>query len=111
MSGPASAVASVLACGLPMVLWSVFVDKEHRNPSTGIDWSRRRPWRETLDISFTKPAGLWATWALIAFAYFVMRYYWQGPYSFAMSLLAHADACLLLAAVPFTLWPHRPRID
>ncbi|SNS83427.1 methyltransferase family protein [Sphingopyxis indica] len=111
MSGPASAVASVLACGLPMVLWSVFVDKVHRNPSTGIDWSRRRPWRETLDISFTKLAGLWATWALIAFAYFVMRYYWQGPYAFAMSLLAHAAPWLLLASVPYMLWLDRRMIE
>src|SRR3546814_2431270 len=75
MDGPVSAIASVLACGVPMVLWSVLVDKVHRNPSTGIDWSRRRAWRETIDISLTKLAGLWATWALIAFAYAVMRYY------------------------------------
>ena len=45
MNGPNSAIASVLACGLPMVLWSIFVDKVHRNPSTGIDWALRRPWR------------------------------------------------------------------
>lgn len=111
MSGPASAVASVLACGLPMVLWSVVVDKVHRNPSTGIDWSRRRPWRETLDISFTKLAGLWATWALIAFAYFVMRYYWQGQYAFAMELLARAAPWLLLASVPYMLWLDRRMIE
>src|SRR3546814_5303803 len=35
MDGPVSAIASVLACGVPMVLWSVLVDKVHRNPSTG----------------------------------------------------------------------------
>ena len=34
---------SVLLCGMAMAAWSVFVDKVHRNPSTGIDWSRRRP--------------------------------------------------------------------
>ena len=66
MSGPNSAIASVLACGVPMVLWSVLVDKVHRNPSTGIDWAQRRPWRETLDTSLTKLAGMWATWGLIA---------------------------------------------
>ena len=74
MDGPNSAIASVLACGIPMVLWSVFVDKVHRNPSTGIDWSLRRPWRETIDISLTKLAGLWATWALIALIYATMRF-------------------------------------
>src|SRR3546814_2565423 len=68
MDGPVSAIASVLACGVPMVLWSVLVDKVHHNPSIGIDWSLRRPWRETIDISLTKLAGLWATWAQIAFA-------------------------------------------
>src|SRR3546814_12275536 len=35
MDGPVSAIASVLACGVPMVLWSVLVDKGHHNPSTG----------------------------------------------------------------------------
>jgi len=63
MDGPYAALANVAATALPMVLWSVFVDKVHRNPSTGIDWGQRRPWRETLDISLTKLAGLWAKWA------------------------------------------------
>src|SRR3546814_2645234 len=80
MSGPNSAIASVLACGVPMVLWSVLIDKVHRNPSTGIDWAQRRPWRATLDISLTKLAGLWATWGLIALIYATMRYYWEGKY-------------------------------
>ncbi len=87
MDGPNSAIASVLACGIPMVLWSLFVDKVHRNPSTGIDWSQRRPWRETVDISLTKIAGLWATWGLIALFYATMRYYWEGNYAFSMNLL------------------------
>ena len=81
MNGPNSAIASVLACGIPMVLWSVFVDKVHRNPSTGIDWAQRRPWRETIDISLTKLAGLWATWGLIALTYATMRYYWAVSYT------------------------------
>src|SRR3546814_3446076 len=54
MSGPNSAIASVLACGVPMVLWSIFIDKVHLNPSTGIDWAQRRPWRETLDRKSTR---------------------------------------------------------
>src|SRR3546814_13488490 len=91
-----------------MVLWSVLVDKVHRNPSTGIDWSRRRAWRETIDISLTKLAGLWATWALIAFAYAVMRYYWTGNYAFAMELLGLAAPWLLLLSVPYLLCPDRP---
>lgn len=39
LDGPYAALINVAACALPMVLWSVFVDKVHRNPSTGIDWN------------------------------------------------------------------------
>ena len=111
MDGPASAIASVLACGLPMVLWSLVVDKVHRNPSTGIDWSMRRPWRETIDISLTKLAGLWATWGLIALGYVTMRYYWSGQYAFSMELLARAAPWLLLISVPYMLWLDRRLVE
>lgn len=111
MNGPNSAIASVLACGIPMVLWSVFVDKVHRNPSTGIDWALRRPWRETLDISLTKLAGLWATWAMLAGVYATMRYYWEGNYAFAMGLLERVAPWLLLVSVPYMLWLDRRMVE
>ena len=67
--GSYSAVVALLFCGLPMVLWSLFVDKVHRRASTGLDWSLKRPVADVLDISIVKIAGLWATWALIALIY------------------------------------------
>lgn len=111
MNGPNSAIASVLACGIPMVLWSVLVDKVHRNPSTGIDWALRRPWRETIDISLTKLAGLWTTWGLIALFYGAMRYYWTGSYAFSMDLLTRAAPWLLLVSVPYMLWLDRRMVE
>ncbi|MBN8842881.1 MAG: protein-S-isoprenylcysteine methyltransferase [Sphingomonadales bacterium] len=111
MNGPNSAILSVFACGVPMVLWSVFVDKVHRNLSTGIDWAQRRPWRETLDISLTKLAGLWATWALIAGFYATMRYYWEGNYAFSMDLLERVAPWLLLVSVPYMFWLDRRMIE
>lgn len=111
MDGPNSAIASVLACGVPMVLWSVFVDKVHRNPTTGIDWSLRRPWRETIDISLTKLAGLWATWALIALTYATMRYYWEGNYAFSMDLLERVAPWLLVVSIFYMLWLDRRMIE
>jgi protein-S-isoprenylcysteine O-methyltransferase Ste14 len=111
MSGPSSAIASVLACGIPMILWSVLVDKVHRNPTTGINWALRRPWRETLDISLIKLAGLWATWGLIALAYGGLRYYWQGQYLFSMTLLGTALPALLAVSVPYILWLDRRLVD
>ena len=62
MDGPMAGLIGVAACGLPMVGWSLLVDRVHRRASTGIDWTApRRPWRETIDVSLTKLAGLWVT--------------------------------------------------
>ena len=66
MEGPLASLVALLACGVPMVLWSLFVDKVHRSPSTGIDWDAPpRPLRESADISLAKIVGLWGIWAVI----------------------------------------------
>jgi protein-S-isoprenylcysteine O-methyltransferase Ste14 len=105
LSGPYAALCNVAACGIPMVLWSVLVDKVHRNPTTGLDWDARpRPWREMLDVTLTKLAGLWFTWGVIACVYFLGRFYWQGNYVFAMQMFAAAAVPLLVVSVPYVLW-------
>ena len=111
-SGPNAALCAVLACGMPMVLWSLVVDKVHRNPTTGIDWDRpARPLKETLDISLVKLAGLWATWGAIAIVYATGRWYWEGSYLFAMSLLGRAAPFLLALSVPYLLWIDRRLVE
>ncbi len=68
MDGPYAALLALLACGVPMVIWSLLVDKVHRHPSTGIDWhAPPREWADVLDTGLVKLAGLWATWGVIAF--------------------------------------------
>ncbi|MDB5714635.1 MAG: protein-S-isoprenylcysteine methyltransferase, partial [Sphingomonadales bacterium] len=105
LSGPLSALTNVVACGIPMVLWSVLVDRVHRNPSTGIDWDiPARPLSETLDISISKLAGLWATWALIACLYGISRFYWVDNYYFSMRLLTVTAPFLFVASVPYVIW-------
>ena len=39
LDGPFAALVNLLACGIPMALWAVLVDKVHRNPTTGVVWS------------------------------------------------------------------------
>lgn len=111
MDGPYSAMVNVLACGVPMVAWSLVVDKVHRNASTGIDWAMRRPWRESLDISFVKLAGLWATWALIGVAYGTIRAYWTGPFLFSMWCFAWSAPALFVLSIPYVLWLDRRLIE
>ncbi len=114
LDGPYSAMVNVLACGVPMVIWSVFVDKVHRNATTGIDWARQTPWRDTLDISLTKLAGLWATWAGIALIYGTARFYWTNQwadYPFAMKALGVAAPFLFVGSIPYMLWIDRKLVE
>lgn len=107
MDGPYAALVGVLACGAPMVAWSLVVDKVHRAASNGIDWANPRPWRDSLDTSLVKLAGLWATWAAIGLVYATFRFYWDGPYTFAMMALGAAAPVLFVGSIPYVLWLDR----
>jgi protein-S-isoprenylcysteine O-methyltransferase Ste14 len=111
LAGPYAALAALIASGVPMVVWSLMVDKVHLRPSTGIDWANPRLLRDCLDVSITKVAGLWATWALIAFVYCLGRWYWRGNYLFAMDLLGYAAPLLFLGAIPYVLWLDRVLVN
>jgi protein-S-isoprenylcysteine O-methyltransferase Ste14 len=111
MSGPFSALLAMVLTGLAMAAWSVLVEKVHRNPSTGIDWSRQRELSAVIDISSTKLAGLWATWALIGAFYFLGRWYWDGQYMFAMQVIGAALVAMILLSVPYVLWIDRVLIE
>lgn len=107
MSGPYAAVATLFFTGFAMSLWSLLVDKVHRRPSTGIDWSQKQPIAQTADVSITKLAGLWATWALIAGYYCIGRWYWDGQYLFAMEVIGAAAVPLLVLSIPYVFWLDR----
>ncbi len=111
LSGPYAALMAVLWSGVPMVAWSLLVDKVHRRPSTGIHWSRPRPISDILDISITKLAGLWATWAIIAGIYCVARWYWRGQYLFSMEVLGAAAIPMFLLSIPYVVWLDRVLVE
>ncbi|EIZ78862.1 isoprenylcysteine carboxyl methyltransferase [Novosphingobium sp. Rr 2-17] len=107
MSGPYAAVVTLFFTGGAMAGWSVLVDKVHRRASTGIDWTVRRPLSETLDISITKIAGLWATWAGIGVFYCIARWYWDGQYLFAIKVIGAAAVPIFVLSIPYVLWLDR----
>lgn len=111
MDGPYAGLAAILACGLPMLLWSLCVDRVHRRPSTGIDWTRPRPLAETLPVSRVKLLGLWATWGLIALCYMTAGWYWSGQYPFVMTLFGWSAPVLVLLSVPYVLWLDRYMVE
>src|SRR3569833_1406117 len=68
--GPDAALVALAACGVPMLMWSLLVDRVHRNSSTGIDWDAPpRSLSAALDTALVKLAGLWATWGIIGCLY------------------------------------------
>jgi protein-S-isoprenylcysteine O-methyltransferase Ste14 len=111
LSGSYAALTGLLFSGSLMAAWSVLVDKVHRNPSTGIDWDNPRPLAEALEISVTKIAGLWASWAVIGFLYCIGRWYWDGQYLFAMDVIGTAAIPLFVLSVPYILWLDRLMIE
>ncbi len=111
MDGPYAALVNLLCCAVPMVAWSLGVDKVHRRASTGIDWGAVRPARATRDVSVTKIAGLWATWAGIGLIYATGRFYWEGNFAFAMWCFGYAAPVLFVVSVPYVLWLDRYLIE
>ena len=108
MQGPLASLVALVACGLPMVLWSILVDKVHLSPTTGIDWaSPPRPRKDSLDISLVKIAGLWGIWAVIGALYCLARWYWSGPYLFSMQVLGLAAIPMLVLSIPYVIWLDR----
>jgi protein-S-isoprenylcysteine O-methyltransferase Ste14 len=107
MDGPYAALVALVACAAPMILWSLLVDKVHRHATTGIDWGCPRPFAETREISLTKLAGLFATWAVIGIIYGMGRFYWEGNFAFAMWCFSWGMPIVALLAVPYVLWQDR----
>ena len=105
MAGPNAALAGILVVGLAMAGWAVFVEKVHRRPSTGIDWSRRNAFDPV--TSLTKINGLWVTWLVLAALYVLLRWYWDGSYEYAMRVLAAAGVVMAVLVVPYVLWLDR----
>ena len=111
LSGPYAALAAMLFTALPMAAWSVLVDKVHLRPSTGIDWSLKRPLPEVMPVAVIKLVGLWATWALLAAFYGLARWYWSGNYLFSMEVLSFAIFPLVMLSVPYVIWLDRYLVE
>ena len=111
LSGPTAALAAMLATAVPMAAWSVLVDKVHLRPSTGIDWSLKRPLAEVMPIAMVKLCGLWATWGIFAAFYGLARWYWSGNYLFAMEVLTIAIVPLVALSVPYVIWLDRVLVE
>ena len=111
LSGPHAALSAMLFTAGPMAIWSVLVDRVHRRPSTGLDWSLDRSIEDVMPVSTVKILGLWATWAIIAGLYCLCRWYWDGQYLFAMEVLGFALVPMVVLSVPYIIWLDRRMVE
>ncbi|MFA6218554.1 MAG: isoprenylcysteine carboxylmethyltransferase family protein [Erythrobacter sp.] len=111
MAGPHAALVGLLAAALPMALWSVMVEKVHLRASTGLDWKLPRIRRPKRAVTLTKLFGVWATWAVIGALYGLCRWYWTGPYVFAIDVLKWAAIPLAVLSVPYLFWIDRYLVE
>lgn len=109
--GPLAAFGGLVAATLPMMAWSLLVERVHRRPSTGIDWDNPRKLRDIVEVSITKLAGLWVTWGVIGLFYYVGRWYWDGPYLVAMRMLSLAIIPLMVLSIPYVMWLDRYLVE
>lgn len=111
MVGPSAALMGLVFASGPMVLWSILVEKVHRNPTTGIDWSLKHRRKRDRSVTWTKIGALWITWAILAALYCLGRWYWTDNYAFALDVLATAIAPLVVLSVPYVMWLDRVMIE
>lgn len=106
-SAPTYSIVAAMACAVPTILWSVWMDKVHQRPSTGLSWRTSNHGQSLWSISAVKLVGFWAVWALIGLFYCVFRWYWRGSYIFAMNVLADLLPVLLLLSIAYVSWIDR----
>lgn len=104
---PEFALLAVLSCGVPVILWSIFIDKVHRRATTGLGWQRQRSLRHSWRLSAVKLIGFWAVWAGLAVLYCAFRWHWREPFLFAMEVLRWALPGLVILSVPYVVWLDR----
>jgi protein-S-isoprenylcysteine O-methyltransferase Ste14 len=107
ISLPLKALLCLAATALPMIVWTVLVEKVHLRPSTGLDFSRPRPLDATLATTRVKLIGLFSTWLAIGFFYFAVRYYSGPGFIFYFILLAELAAPLCLGSIIYVYFVDR----
>ena len=102
-SGQIATPVLLIGTAWVMIVVSVLVDKVHLNPSTGMNYSLRRPTREVLSITFTKTIATIVTYGLVGFYYFTFRFYQEPSYQYYMDSVDEWGLTLL-ALSPFYIY-------
>lgn len=105
----------LLATAAPMLAWAVGVEHPWRDPEAGMRMAEPRPAAEAMRSTAVKLAGLWATWAVIAAAYWLLTVFHTPDNLETFRLAAWLAPAAWVLSVPYVFWVDRrmvaPRDD
>jgi len=101
----------LLGTAFASAMWDILVDKVHRRPSTGMDWSNPRAVSEIADVVAVKLLGLVATFAFIAFGYGMFHTYQDATFRLYFWTLKFVLPFLLLICPIYVLMVTRYMIE
>jgi len=106
---PLGSQTILLLCSgaVPMILWSLLVERVYRSPTSGLNLAAPRPRQETFATTKVKIAGLWATWAVLGLVYFSVGTYRDPDYDFVFALMTGLAPVILLISVPYVYFVDR----
>jgi hypothetical protein len=93
----------LLSVAVPMIVWSVLVERVHLNPTTGLDFSAPRPLAVAWETTRVKLVGLYVTWLVLGLAYFTLGMFRKESYEFFFALTMLLLPVLVIGAVPYLL--------
>jgi len=111
-----SLITQVLTClaatALPMIIWTLLVERVHRTSQTGLNFSRPlRPLEDCLDTTRTKLIGLLGTWLCIFGVYFVVPTYSEPQFALYLATLKFVALPLIAVSIPYIFLVDRHQIE
>jgi len=103
--------ALMFSAAAASAIWDVVVDKVHLRPSTGMDWSNRRPLGDIWHIVGVKLVGLGATFGLALFIYHVLHTYQDSKFDFYFDILRIGAPAFLALCPLYVLWTTRYMVE
>ncbi|CAM8625747.1 Isoprenylcysteine carboxyl methyltransferase [Burkholderiales bacterium] len=92
---------------LPMVVYSLLVDRVHQSPSTGLHWAQPRPWSEVWRTTRVKWLGWAAVVVSLSAVYFAVRTYRAGSFALYFEFFERFGPWLVPASLAYLAWVDR----
>lgn len=99
------------ATALPMIVWELAVEKVHRRPSTGLDFSIPASGHAGYRRVAVKLFGLAVTWTAVGVFYWLFKSYDSQTYQSYLQLISALAPLLFVLAIPYFFFMDRYSVE